>query len=195
MFSLSEMKLLNIQLTADIQQAQRQVHQSDFADPNHSRLENKLITLTSIKRKVSTRLSEPPYTDITITPRVLVVDDSETVRDVVRCYFIELGFEQVDVANDGEQAWRKLQAGLEQSKPYGLLVSDWNMPKLDGLSLIKNVRQHQALHNLPSYLITGIQEKQQILEAIKHGINGYLVKPINYNHIKKKFSKYLVNDK
>ena len=193
MFSLSEMKLLLIQLTADIKQTQLEVQNTRFDSPIHLRLENKLITLISIKQKLNKKIEHSYHKENEShpLPRTLIVDDSETIRDVIRSYFIELGFDNVDMAADGSQAWSRLQQSVEQSNPYGLLVSDLNMPNMNGLQLLKSVRQDRVLHGLPTYLITGVREKELIMQAIKHGINGYLVKPINFNHIKKKFSKYL----
>ena len=193
MFTLSEMKLLMIQLTSDIKQTQLQVHQTPFDDPHHIQLENRLITLIAIKKKVANKLENQCNKENNAfrLPKTLIVDDSDSVRDAIRSYFLELGFDQVDMAADGAQALNRLKQNLEQPTPYGLLVTDWNMPKMNGLELLKSVRQDKHLHDLPTYIITGIREKELIMQAIKHGVNGYLVKPINYNHIKKKFSKYL----
>ncbi|MFT4925807.1 MAG: two-component system chemotaxis response regulator CheY [Phenylobacterium sp.] len=193
MFSHSEMRLLINQLAMLIKQMQKQVNETDLHDPAHVRLENKLITLVGIKRKVMAKLenSEPPEITCAKNRKVLIVDDSETVREVVRCYFNELGFKHVDCAIDGLQAWRKLQMSVEKCQPYGLLVSDWNMPNMTGLQLLQAVREDTSLCSLPTYLITGIRDKDRILTAIRHGINGYLIKPVNFNHIKKHFAKYL----
>ena len=168
MFTLSEMKLLMIQLTADIKQTQFEVHQTKLDDPSHLRLENKLITLIAIKQKISAEIEQNNHQDKQAfsLPKTLIVDDSESTRDVIRCYFIELGFEQVDIAADGSQAWSRLQQGVEQSDPYELLVSDWHMPNMDGLQLLKSVRKDKTLHRLPTYLITGEREKELIMQAI-----------------------------
>ena len=117
MFSLSEMKLLMIQLTANIKQTQLEMKNTKLDNSVQQRLENKLITLTSIKQKISNQIEhhcdkenhQPPQ------PRTLIVDDSGAIRNVMRSYFLKLGFEQVDVAADGSQAWERLQQGIEQT--------------------------------------------------------------------------------
>ena len=193
MFNLNEIKWLAEELVQSINKLQKKVKETDINDPAHVVYENKLIVLVGIRSKLMIKLAAEKQREAAKTRslRVLVVDDSEAVREVLHCYFLELGFEQVDMAADGMQAWRKIQLHNEKGDPYGLVISDWNMPNMSGIQLLHAIREDKQLFGTPIYLVTAVRDKEKILSAIKQGINGYLVKPVNYNHIRDKFSKYL----
>lgn len=192
MFSLSELKLLMSQLGEDIAMTQKQINETGVEDAAHVCLENKLIVLVGIKRKLAVKFEESCALEAKSDEqlRILIVDDSEAMREVLRCYFMELGFECVDMAADGLEAWRKLQLQLSKGLPYGLIVSDWNMPKMSGIELLVNIRDDKHIGGTPVYLLTANRDKACIVDAIKKGVNGYLVKPVNFNHIQDKFAKF-----
>ena len=102
----------------------------------------------------------------------LVVDDFPTMRRIVRSLLKELGFTNVDEAEDGQDALNKLRAGN-----FEFVVSDWNMPNLDGLEMLKEIRQDEALKDLPVLMVTAEAKKENIIAAAQAGANGYVVKP------------------
>jgi two-component system chemotaxis response regulator CheY len=118
--------------------------------------------------------------------KILVVDDFATMRRIVKNILKQLGFENIEEAEDGEQAYTKLKSGN-----FKLVVSDWNMPNLDGLGLLKKVRSDPDLKNLPVLMVTAEAEKEKVVEAIKAGVNNYVVKPFTAEVLKEKMDKIL----
>ena len=116
--------------------------------------------------------------------RVLVVDDFPTMRRIVRNLLRQLGFENVDEAENGEDALKKLR-----SAEYGLVVSDWNMPVMEGIELLKNVRSDPQLKDIPFLMVTAEAEKEKVIEAIKSGVDNYIVKPFTGEVLKEKLEK------
>lgn len=103
---------------------------------------------------------------------VLVVDDFATMRRIVSNLLREAGFKKLVEAEDGSEALRKLESGNFQ-----FVVSDWNMPKMTGLELLKAVRSSANLKHLPFLLVTAEARKENIVEAAHAGADGYIVKP------------------
>ncbi|MEJ5226377.1 chemotaxis response regulator CheY [Thermodesulfovibrio sp.] len=116
--------------------------------------------------------------------RVLVVDDFPTMRRIVKNLLKQLGFENIDEAENGEDALRKLKGG-----DYGLVVSDWNMPVMEGIDLLKNVRSDPQLKDIPFLMVTAEAEKEKVIEAIKAGVDNYIVKPFTGEVLKEKLEK------
>lgn len=116
--------------------------------------------------------------------RILVVDDFATMRRINKNILKQIGFENVEEAEDGVEAMAKLQRG-----GYGFVVSDWNMPNLDGLGLLKKIRADPALKDLPVMLVTAEAEKDMVVEAIQAGVNNYVVKPFTAEIFKSKMDK------
>ena len=104
--------------------------------------------------------------------KFLVVDDFSTMRRIVRNLLKELGFTNVEEAEDGAIALQKLKAGS-----FDFVVSDWNMPNMDGLTLLQTVRADPALKHLPVLMITAEAKKENIIAAAQAGASGYIVKP------------------
>lgn len=116
--------------------------------------------------------------------KILVVDDFSTMRRIVKNLLRQLGYEHIDEAEDGEQAFSKLQNG-----DYGFVVSDWNMPNMDGLELLKKVRSDPDLKELPILMVTAEAEKEKVITAIQAGVNNYVVKPFTGEILKEKMDK------
>ncbi|MDR5898716.1 chemotaxis response regulator CheY [Halomonas vilamensis] len=114
----------------------------------------------------------------------LVVDDFPTMRRIVRSLLKELGFTNVEEAEDGQDALNKLRAGS-----FEFVVSDWNMPNLDGLEMLKEMRQDDALKNLPVLMVTAEAKKENIIAAAQAGANGYVVKPFTAATLEEKLNK------
>jgi two-component system chemotaxis response regulator CheY len=82
-------------------------------------------------------------------------------------------------ANDGETAWPMLVAAAETSAPFDLIISDWNMPKMKGIELLKRVRAHEKMKATPFVLVTAEAEKDQIQDALQLQVSGYVIKPFS----------------
>lgn len=104
--------------------------------------------------------------------KFLVVDDFATMRRIVRTLLKELGFENVDEAEDGAVALGKLKSGSFQ-----FVITDWNMPNMNGLELLQAIRADGALKSLPVLMITAEAKKENIVAAAQAGASGYIVKP------------------
>ena len=116
--------------------------------------------------------------------RFLVVDDFSTMRRIVRNLLKELGFANVDEAEDGAVALQKLK-----SSPFDFVVTDWNMPNMDGLTLLQNIRRTPGLKHLPVLMITAEAKKENIIAAAQAGASGYVVKPFTAATLAEKLDK------
>jgi two-component system chemotaxis response regulator CheY len=116
--------------------------------------------------------------------KVLVVDDFPTMRRIVKNLLKQLGYENIDEAEDGAQALAKLKNG-----GYGLLITDWNMPVMEGIDLLKHLRADEALKDLPVLMVTAEAEKDKVITAIKAGVDNYVVKPFTAEILKEKLEK------
>ncbi len=116
--------------------------------------------------------------------KILVVDDFSTMRRIVKNVLKQLGFENVEEAEDGGQAYSKLQNGA-----FEFVVSDWNMPNVDGLEMLKKIRADAQLKDMPVLMVTAEAEKEKVIEAIKAGVNNYVVKPFTAEILKEKMDK------
>ena len=116
--------------------------------------------------------------------RFLVVDDFSTMRRILRNLLKELGFTNVDEAEDGQVALHKLR-----SQPYEFIVSDWNMPNMTGIELLRAVRADTQLRHLPFLMITAEAKRENIIEAAQAGASGYIVKPFTAATLEEKLAK------
>lgn len=116
--------------------------------------------------------------------KYLVVDDFSTMRRIVRNLMKELGYVNVDEAEDGAVALQKLKAGS-----FDFVVTDWNMPNMDGLTLLQTIRSDPALKHLPVLMITAEAKKENIIAAAQAGASGYIVKPFTAGTLGEKMAK------
>lgn len=121
--------------------------------------------------------------------RFLVVDDFATMRKIVRKVLLDLGYQLVEEADDGSTAWQKLESCHLEGQPIGVVISDWNMPKMPGIELLKKVRQDARFARLPFIMVTAESEQKQVLEAVKSGVSDYVVKPFNSQTLKEKLER------
>jgi two-component system chemotaxis response regulator CheY len=117
--------------------------------------------------------------------RILVVDDFSTMRRIVKNLLQELGFSNFEEAEDGVQAWNS----IETHKGFDFVVSDWNMPNMTGIDLLRKVRADDRFKGTPFLLITAEAKRSQILEAAEAGVDGYIVKPFTAATLNEKISK------
>ncbi|MDQ5886999.1 MAG: chemotaxis response regulator CheY [Chitinivorax sp.] len=120
--------------------------------------------------------------------RFLVVDDFSTMRRIVRNLLKELGFTNVDEAEDGQVALHKLKNGQ-----FEFVVTDWNMPNMSGIELLKAIRADASLKHLPVMMITAEAKKENIIEAATAGASGYIVKPFTAATLDEKLNKIFQN--
>ena len=106
--------------------------------------------------------------------KVLVVDDQLTMRALVRSALQEIGFKDIEDAVDGEEGLKTLIA-----KPAHLVISDFNMPKLDGLSFLRAVRSHEPIRKTAFIMLTGRADKELVQRAMQFGVNNYIMKPFS----------------
>ena len=111
----------------------------------------------------------------------LVVDDQQTMRSLVRSGLQQLGFRQIYEAPDGEEGLRHMLA-----RPIHLVISDYNMPKLDGLGLLRAIRSHPPIQKTAFIMLTGRADKELVQRAVQFGVNNYLVKPFTVGTLKEK---------
>ena len=116
--------------------------------------------------------------------KILVVDDFSTMRRIIKNLLRDLGFSNTSEADDGLTALPMLKSGN-----FDLLVTDWNMPGMQGIDLLKAVRADARLKELPVLMVTAEQKREQIVEAAQAGVNGYIVKPFTAQTLKEKIDK------
>lgn len=117
-----------------------------------------------------------------------MVDDFATMRRIVRNLLQDLGYSNIEEAEDGEDALNKLRAG-----EFDFVVSDWNMPNLDGLELLKTIRLDPAMSKLPVLMVTAEAKRENIIAAAQAGANGYIVKPFTAATLEEKLGKIFEN--
>jgi len=116
--------------------------------------------------------------------KILIVDDFSTMRRIIKNLLRDLGFNDTTEADDGQTALPLLKTGK-----FDFLVTDWNMPGMDGLTLLKTVRADENLSSLPVLMVTAEAKREQIVEAAQAGVNGYVVKPFTAVTLKEKIEK------
>ncbi|WJF90412.1 chemotaxis response regulator CheY [Paraburkholderia bonniea] len=116
--------------------------------------------------------------------KILVVDDFPTMRRIVRNLLKELGYSNIDEAEDGQVALSRLRAG-----GFDFVISDWNMPNLDGLAMLQAIRADANLAHLPVLMVTAEAKKENIIAAAQAGASGYVVKPFTAATLDEKLSK------
>ncbi|WP_397476353.1 chemotaxis response regulator CheY [Pusillimonas sp.] len=118
------------------------------------------------------------------TIKILVVDDFPTMRRIIKNLLKDLGFENVDEAEDGVMGLEKLR-----NNNFDLVVSDWNMPNMDGLAMLKTIRADPALSKMPVLMVTAEAKKENIIAAAQAGASGYVVKPFTAAVLEEKLNK------
>ncbi|TAM46758.1 MAG: chemotaxis protein CheY [Gammaproteobacteria bacterium] len=116
--------------------------------------------------------------------KILVVDDFSTMRRIIKNVLHELGYSNTDEADDGKTALPMLQGGS-----YDFVITDWNMPGMQGIDLLKAIRSDSKLASTPVLMVTAEAKKDQIVMAAQAGVNGYIVKPFTAETLREKISK------
>jgi len=116
--------------------------------------------------------------------RILVVDDFASMRKIIKGLLKQIGFQNIEEADDGSTALEKLKIG-----EFDLVICDWNMPKVPGIEVLKAIRNDPRLKDLPFLMVTAEAKKDNVMEAVKAGVNQYIVKPFTAETLKKKIEK------
>lgn len=116
--------------------------------------------------------------------KILIVDDFSTMRRIIKNLLRDLGFNNTHEADDGQTALPMLQTGK-----FDFLITDWNMPGMQGIDLLKAVRADPALASLPVLMVTAEAKREQIVEAAQAGVSGYVIKPFTAATLKEKIDK------
>lgn len=118
--------------------------------------------------------------------KVLLVDDQFSVRQVARMSLEEIGIRQIHEADNGKDAFK-----TASTQPLDLIISDYNMPEMDGLGLLRAVRSHAAVRKLPFILLTGRGDKELVVQAAQAGVNNYLIKPFTPAILREKIEQVM----
>ena len=116
--------------------------------------------------------------------KIMVVDDMSTMRRIVKNLLKQLGFANVEEAENGQEALIKLRADK-----FGFVVSDWNMPVMSGIQLLRAIRADEALKSIPVLMVTAEAQKENIIEAVQAGVSNYVVKPFTAEALQEKINK------
>ncbi len=116
--------------------------------------------------------------------KVLVVDDMVTMRRIVKNILKQLGFGNVDEAENGQEALQKLRADT-----FGFVVSDWNMPVMTGIDLLRAIRADEKLKAIPVLMVTAEAQQSNLIEAVQAGVSNYIVKPFTAETMQEKIGK------
>jgi two-component system chemotaxis response regulator CheY len=116
--------------------------------------------------------------------KVLVVDDFATMRRIIKNVLKQIGFINILEADDGTAA-----LGVLKENKVDLIISDWNMPKMNGLDLLKTVRKEEATKKVPFVMVTAEAQKDNVLQAVQAGVSNYIVKPFTADAVKEKLTK------
>lgn len=122
--------------------------------------------------------------DLNTDIKILIVDDFSTMRRIIKNLLRDLGFNNTFEADDGSTALPMLKNG-----DYDFVVTDWNMPGMEGIDLLKEIRKDQALCHIPVLMVTAEAKREQIIEAAQSGVNGYIIKPFTAATLKEKLDK------
>ena len=120
--------------------------------------------------------------------KILTVDDFSTMRRIIRNILRQLGYSNITEADDGTAALAVLQ-----QQDIDFVISDWNMPNMTGLELLRAIRADEKLHKVPVLLVTAEALKENVVEAVKAGVNGYIVKPFTAETLKEKIDAIFGN--
>jgi two-component system chemotaxis response regulator CheY len=116
--------------------------------------------------------------------KILVVDDFQTMRRIIKNYLRQLGFNNVEEAEDGDVALEKLK-----ESEFDFVITDWNMPKMTGIDLLKKIRAANNFKTIPVLIITAEAEKENVVQAAQAGVNDYIVKPFTPEVLQTKIEK------
>lgn len=121
--------------------------------------------------------------------KILVIDDMATMRKIIKNMLGQIGFTNISEADDGATGWPLIEQAAGSDAPYEFIVSDWNMPTMTGLELLKKLRADDRFKSLPFLMITAEAEQGNVVVAVKAGVSNFIVKPFSAQVLKEKIDK------
>lgn len=121
--------------------------------------------------------------------KILVVDDMATMRKIIKNMLGQMGFKNITEADDGATALPMIKEAADTSEPYEFIVSDWNMPGMSGLDMLKELRADEKFKSLPFLMVTAEAEQGNVVIAVKAGVSNFIVKPFSAQVLKEKIDK------
>lgn len=118
------------------------------------------------------------------TMKILVVDDMVTMRKIVKNILKQLGFNNIEEAENGQEGLQKLRGGT-----FGFVVSDWNMPIMTGIDMLRAIRADEKLKTIPVLMVTAEAQQSNLIEAVQAGVSNYIVKPFTAETMQEKLAK------
>lgn len=158
-----------------------------------NRMELEQMIEKVLRAKMTPKKANLQYRPLNQDSRILVIDDFETMRQLMRNAFIDLGYFNIDDAVNGLEALDLIKKAYHERDPYQLVFADWNMPELNGLDLLLELQKDHLLKGAPFIMVTAENEKNQVINAISAGVDDYIVKPLNPKTLLKKLEKININ--
>lgn len=124
-----------------------------------------------------------------VKQKILIVDDMSTMRKIIKNMLTKMGCDDLHEADDGTPAWDMIQNAYKDGAPFDFIISDWNMPGMTGLDLLKNIRASAEFNTLPFLMVTAEAEQSNVVLAVKSGVSNFVVKPFNADTLKMKIDK------
>lgn len=121
--------------------------------------------------------------------KTIVIDDMMTMRKIITKMLKQIGFTNVQEADDGATAWPMIQQAAESGEPFEFIVSDWNMPKMSGLDLLIKIRETDGIKETPFLMVTAEAEQSNVVKVVQAGVSNFVVKPFKPETLKEKISK------
>lgn len=121
--------------------------------------------------------------------KILVIDDMGTMRKIIKNMLAQMGFKNITEADDGKTALPMIEDSFKGGSPYEFIISDWNMPEMSGLDLLKTLRGNDAYKKLPFLMVTAEAEQGNVMLAVKAGVDNFIVKPFSATVLKEKIEK------
>ena len=118
--------------------------------------------------------------------KILIADDMKTMRIIVKKALLTIGFSDITEVEDGARGLEEFTKAAGSSKPFGLIVSDWNMPNMQGIDFLKQVRASKTKPKTPFVLLTAESDGAQVMEAVSAGVSSYILKPFTPDQLKEK---------
>lgn len=126
---------------------------------------------------------------IDLNHKILIVDDMSTMRKIIKGMMTKIGFKDLSEAEDGIPAWKMINEAHDSGKPFQFIMSDWNMPGMTGLDLLKKLREDEKFKKIPFLMITAEGEQANVIIAVKAGVSNFIIKPFTPVTLEEKIKK------
>ncbi len=121
--------------------------------------------------------------------KTIVIDDMMTMRKIITKMLKQIGFTNIQEADDGATAWPMIEQAKESGEPFEFIVSDWNMPKMSGLDLLIKIRETEGIKDTPFLMVTAEAEQSNVVKVVQAGVSNFVVKPFKPDTLKEKIEK------